>query len=77
MSKHLFNNTCEIDNTFVIQKEEEGKKDVACNIKMDDVIETFLKLPIEKQEEIESEILKKRKEINPQLKKSDTCFSLK
>ena len=72
MSKHLFNNTCEIDNTFVIQKEEEGKKDVASNIKMDDVIETFLKLPIEKQEEIESEILKKRKEINPQIKKIST-----
>jgi len=36
---------------------------------MDDVIETFLKLPIDKQEEIESEILKKRKEINPQIKK--------
>lgn len=39
---------------------------------MDDVIETFLKLPIEKQEEIESEILKKRKEINPQIKKIST-----
>lgn len=26
MSKHLFNNTCEIDNTFVMQKEEESKK---------------------------------------------------
>ena len=72
MSKHLFNNTCEIDNTFVMQKEEEGKKDVASNIKMDDVIETFLKLPIEKQEKIESEILKKRKEINPQIKKIST-----
>jgi len=22
MSKHLFNNTCEIDNTFVMQKED-------------------------------------------------------
>ena len=74
MSKHLFNNTCEIDNTFVMQKEEEGKKDVVSNIKMDDVIETFLKLPIEKQEEIESEILKKRKEINPQIKKISTII---
>ena len=72
MSKHLFNNTCEIDNTFVMQKEEEGKKEITSNIKMDDVIETFLKLPIEKQEEIESEILKKRKEINPQIKKIST-----
>ena len=72
MSKHLFNNTCEIDNTFVIQKEEETKKDIVSNIKMDDVIEIFLKLPIEKQEEIESEILKKRKEINPQIKKIST-----
>ena len=69
MSKHLFNNTCEIDNTFVMQKEEEGKKEITSNIKMDDVIEIFLKLPIEKQEKIESEILKKRKEINPQIKK--------
>jgi len=69
MSKHLFNNTCEIDNTFVMQKEEEGKKEITSNIKMDDVIETFLKLPVEKQEEIESEILEKRKEINPQIKK--------
>ena len=74
MSKHLFNNTCEIDNTFVMQKEEEGKKDVVSNIKMDDVIETFLKLPVEKQEEIESEILKKRKEINPQIKKISTII---
>ena len=72
MSKHLFNNTCEIDNTFVMQKEEEGKKEITSNIKMDDVIETFLKLPIEKQEEIESEILKKRKEIDPQIKKIST-----
>ena len=72
MSKHLFNNTCEIDNTFVMQKEEEGKKEITSNIKMDDVIETFLKLPVEKQEEIESEILKKRKEINPQIKKIST-----
>lgn len=39
---------------------------------MDDVIETFLKLPIEKREKIESEILKKRKEINPQIKKIST-----
>ena len=72
MSKHLFNNTCEIDNTFVMQKEEESKKEITSNIKMEDVIETFLKLPIEKQEEIESEILKKRKEINPQIKKIST-----
>ena len=72
MSKHLFNNTCEIDNTFGMQKEEEGKKEITSNIKMDDVIETFLKLPVEKQEEIESEILKKRKEINPQIKKIST-----
>ncbi len=74
MSKHLFNNTCEIDNTFVMQKEEESKKEITSNIKMDDVIETFLKLPIEKQEEIESEILKKRKEINPQIKKISTII---
>ena len=74
MSKHLFNNTCEIDNTFVMQKEEEGKKEITSNIKMDDVIETFLKLPIEKQEEIENEILKKRKEINPQIKKISTII---
>ena len=72
MSKHLFNNTCEIDNTFVMQKEEESKKEINSNIKMDDVIETFLKLPIEKREKIESEILKKRKEINPQIKKIST-----
>ena len=72
MSKHLFNNTCEIDNTFVMQKEEESKKEITSNIKMDDVIEIFLKLPIDKQEEIESEILKKRKEINPQIKKIST-----
>ena len=74
MSKHLFNNTCEIDNTFVMQKEEESKKEITSNIKMDDVIETFLKLPIDKQEEIESEILKKRKEINPQIKKISTII---
>ena len=74
MSKHLFNNTCEIENTFVMQKEEEGKKEITSNIKMDDVIETFLKLPVEKQEEIESEILKKRKEINPQIKKISTII---
>ena len=74
MSKHLFNNTCEIDNTFVMQKEEEGKKEITSNIKMDDVIETFLKLPVEKQEEIESEISKKRKEINPQIKKISTII---
>ena len=74
MSKHLFNNTCEIDNTFVMQKEEEGKKEITSNIKMDDVIETFLKLPVEKQEKIESEILKKRKEINPQIKKISTII---
>ena len=74
MSKHLFNNTCEIDNTFVMQKEEESKKEINSNIKMDDVIETFLKIPIEKQEEIESEILKKRKEINPQIKKISTII---
>ena len=74
MSKHLFNNTCEIDNTFVMKKEEEGKKEITSNIKMDDVIETFLKLPVEKQEEIESEILKKRKEINPQIKKISTII---
>ncbi|ATV64730.1 replication protein [Fusobacterium pseudoperiodonticum] len=77
MSKHLFNNTCEIDNTFVMQKEEESKKEITSNIKMDDVIETFLKLPIDKQEEIESEILKKRKEINPQIKKISTLIFYK
>ena len=69
MSKHLFNNTCEIDNTFIIQKEEESKKEFTTNIKIDEVIEIFFKLTLEKQEEIESEILKKRKEINPQIKK--------
>lgn len=69
MSKHLFNNTCEIDNAFVIQKEEESKKEIATNMIIDDVIEIFFKLSIEKQEEIESEILEKRKEINPQIKK--------
>ena len=74
MSKHLFNNTCEIDNTFVMQKEEESKKEITSNIKIDDVIEIFLKLPIDKQEEIESEILKKRKEINPQIKKISTII---
>ena len=74
MSKHLFNNTCEIDNTFVMQKEEESKKEITSNIKMEDVIEIFLKLPIEKQEEIESEVLKKRKEINPQIKKISTII---
>ena len=74
MSKHLFNNTCEIDNIFVMQKEEESKKEITSNIKMNDVIETFLKLPIKKQEEIESEILKKRKEINPQIKKISTII---
>ena len=73
-SKHLFNNTCEIDNTFVMQKEEESKKDIISNIKMEDVIEIFLKLPLKKQEEIESEILKKRKEINPQIKKISTLI---
>ena len=72
MSKHLFNNTCEIDNTFIIQKEEESKKEFTTNIKIDEVIEIFFKLPLEKQEEIESEILKKRKEINPQIKKIST-----
>ena len=77
MSKHLFNNTCEIDNTFVMQKEEESKKEITSNIKMDDVIEIFLKLPIDKQEEIESEILKKRKEINPQIKKISTLIFYK
>ena len=76
-SKHLFNNTCEIDNTFVMQKEEESKKDIISNIKMEDVIEIFLKLPLKKQEEIESEILKKRKEINPQIKKISTLIFYK
>ena len=42
MSKHLFNNTCEIDNTFIIQKEEESKKEFTTNIKIDEVIEIFL-----------------------------------
>ena len=74
MSKHLFNNTCEIDNAFVIQKEEESKKEIATNMIIDDVIEIFFKLSIEKQEEIESEILKKRKEINPQIKKISTII---
>ncbi|WP_315524188.1 hypothetical protein [Fusobacterium massiliense] len=49
MSKHLFNNTCEIDNTFIMQKEEESKKETISNIKMEDVIEIFLKLPIKKR----------------------------
>ena len=74
MSKHLFNNTCEIDNTFVMQKEEESKKEITSNIKMEEVIEIFVKLPLEKQEEIESEVLKKRKEINPQIKKISTII---
>ena len=77
MSKHLFNNTCEIDNTFIIQKEEESKKEFTTNIKIDEVIEIFFKLPLEKQEEIESEILKKRKEINPQIKKISTLIFYK
>ena len=77
MSKHLFNNTCEIDNTFIIQKEEESKKEFTSNIKIDEVIEIFFKLPLEKQEEIESEILKKRKEINPQIKKISTLIFYK
>ena len=57
-----------------MQKEEESKKDIISNIKMEDVIEIFLKLPLKKQEEIESEILKKRKEINPQIKKISTLI---
>lgn len=77
MSKHLFNNTCEIDNAFVIQKEEESKKEVISSIKIDNVIEIFLKLPIEKQKKIEREILKKRKEINPQIKKISTFLFYK
>ena len=77
MSKHLFNNTCEIDNTFVMQKEEESKKEITSNIKMDDVIETFLKLPIEKQEEIESEILKKEKKSILKSKKLVPLFFIK
>lgn len=44
---------------------------------MDEVIEIFFKLPLEKQEEIESEILKKRKEINPQIKKISTLIFYK
>ena len=44
---------------------------------MEDVIEIFLKLPLKKQEEIESEILKKRKEINPQIKKISTLIFYK
>ena len=39
LSGKTFNNTCEIDNTFVMQKEEEGKKEITSNIKIDDVIE--------------------------------------
>lgn len=77
MSKHLFNNTCEIDNAFVIQKEEESKKEVISSIKIDNVIEIFLKLPIEKQKKMEREILKKRKEINPQIKKISTFLFYK
>lgn len=43
---------------------------------MEDVIEIFLKLPI-KKEEIESEVLKKRKEINSQIKKLVPLFFIK
>ena len=78
MSKHLFNNTCEIDNTFIIQKEEESKKEFTTNIKIDEVIEIFFKLPLKKQEEIESEILKKKeKKLILKLRKLVPLFFIK
>lgn len=39
---------------------------------LNNALQIFLTLPMEKQEAIESKILKKRKEINPQIKKIST-----
>ncbi|QQB74842.1 replication protein [Fusobacterium canifelinum] len=76
MSKHLFQGTCEVDTSFLLKKEQESQLRLQEEEKemkhLNDTIQVFLALPVEKQETIEKEILKKRKEINPQIKKIST-----
>ncbi|XGU46283.1 replication protein [Fusobacterium necrophorum subsp. funduliforme] len=76
MSKHLFQGTCEVDSSFLLKKEQENQLQLQEEEKemkqLNNALQVFLTLPMEKQEAIESEILKKRKEINPQIKKIST-----
>ncbi len=76
MSKHLFQGTCEVDTSFLLKKEQESQlrtQEEEKEIKqLNNVIQVFLTLPLKRQEAIEKEILKKRKEINPQIKKIST-----
>lgn len=73
MSKHLFQGTCELDTSFLLKKEHESQlrlqEDEKKMKQLNNSIQVFLALPLEKQEEIENEILKIKKEINPQIKK--------
>lgn len=76
MSKHLFQGTCEVDTSFLLKKEQESQLQLQDEEKemkqLNNSIQAFLTLPIEKQETIEKEILNERKEINPQIKKIST-----
>ena len=76
ISKHLFQGTCEVDSSFLLKKEQENQLQLQEEEKemkqLNNALQVFLTLPMEKQEAIESEILKKRKEINPQIKKIST-----
>lgn len=76
MSKHLFQDTCEVDTSFLLKKEQESQLQLQDEEKemkqLNNSIQAFLTLPIEKQETIEKEILNERKEINPQIKKIST-----
>lgn len=49
-------NSMKLTILLLCKRKKKVKKEITSNIKMDDVIEIFLKLPIDKQEEIESEI---------------------
>ena len=76
MSKHLFQGTCEVDTSFLLEKEQESQlqlqEEERETKQLNNSIQVFLTLPVEEQERIEKEILKKRKEINPQIKKIST-----
>ena len=67
MSKHLFQGTCEVDTSFLLEKEQESQlqlqEEERETKQLNNSIQVFLTLPVEEQERIEKEILKKEKKL--------------
>ena len=79
-STHLFKGTCEVDTQELEKKEVEHQKvkeeERKESEKNDNILSIFFKIPLEKQEEIEMEILKKHniKHFSELKTKSETMY---